>query len=567
MSEDIMTSRIKTPFKFSDVFPVALFVLCWGWLIWLTYYTAGHILDADASNVLVLSNFLSQNNAIVSTGWRYYTEIHVFNMPLVYSFYFHFFKSWHLVRFFGTVTLQAILVLSYGWLCRQAKISRNTFFYSATVLLLPASVTYARIVLLHGYYAFHISLGFLLIGLIMKLAGNQPKKALSFGLMIAIFALLSVLTGMNGMRMLYISLAPALLITAYLYLRSASFHQISISAQMKPKERFKALEQSLRKTAQGRGLLFAIVGVICNGLGIVINLFVLRKFFGFSTYYSLQTIAPAPGALNEQINDLLNLFGYRNGAKVFSLEGICSLLAVLGLLFAVGFSVWYLLRKSDNEPYSKRLSTTIFLSALILETLVFLITGNYFIHYYTPVYVFVVLLIAFLLEEFPNRAIRLPRICASVMIAGFLLSGVVTTNFLVNQPDGYATRYEGLSYSNIDQVKQIKPAAAYLSEHGYTFGYAYYWDSSIVTELTDGKVEVCAIVEPPKITYSFANTKKALWETSYHQGKTFLLLTKDDTSWQEYPILAGGTEIYADDYYRIIEYPAPIPFERSEFSE
>ena len=562
-----MTSKLKAPVKFSAVFPIALFVLCWCWLIWLTYYTSGHILDADASNVLVLSNFLSQQNAIVSTGWRYYTEIHVFNMPLVYSFFFHFFKSWQLVRFFGTVTLQAILVLSYWWLCRQAKVSRNTFFYTATVLLLPASVTYARIVLLHGHYAFHISLAFLIIGLILKLATNRPNKNRINGLLMAVFALLCVLTGMNGMRMLYISLAPALFVTAYLYLRSAAFHQIAISQRMNPKDRMKALEQSLRNTTQGRGLLFAIVGTICNGLGIGINLFVLRKFFGFSTYYSMQTIAPAPGALNEQINDLLNLFGYRNGAKVFSLEGVCSLLAVLGFIFAVGFSLWYLFSKSDDESYSKRLSTTIFFGALLIESLVFLITGNYFIHYYTPVYVFVALLIAFLLDEFPNRAIRLPRICAGVMIMSFLLSGAVTTNYLVNQPEGYATRYEGLAYSNINQVKQIKPAAMYLADHGYTYGYAYYWDSSIVTELTDGKVEVCAIVEPPNITYSFANTKKAFWDVNYHQGKTFLLLEKDDTSWQEYPILAGGTQVYADDYYKIIEYPSPIAFERSSFSE
>ena len=562
-----MTSKLKAPVKFSAVFPIALFVLCWGWLIWLTYYTSGHILDADASNVLVLSNFLSQQNAIVSTGWRYYTEIHVFNMPLVYSFFFHFFKSWHLVRFFGTVTLQAILVLSYWWLCRQAKVSRNTFFYTATVLLLPASVTYARIVLLHGHYAFHISLAFLIIGLILKLATNRPNKSLINGLLMAVFALLCVLTGMNGMRMLYISLAPAFFVTAYLYLRSAAFHQIAISQRMNPKDRMKALVQSLRNTTQGRGLLFAIVGTICNGLGIGINLFVLRKFFGFSTYYSMQTIAPAPGALNEQINDLLNLFGYRNGAKVFSLEGVCSLLAVLGFIFAVGFSLWYLFSKSDDESYSKRLSTTIFFGALLIESLVFLITGNYFIHYYTPVYVFVALLIAFLLDEFPNRAIRLPRICAGVMIMSFLLSGAVTTNYLVNQPEGYATRYEGLAYSNINQVKQIKPAAMYLADHGYTYGYAYYWDSSIVTELTDGKVEVCAIVEPPNITYSFANTKKAFWDINYHQGKTFLLLEKDDTSWQEYPILAGGTQVYTDDYYKIIEYPSPIAFERSSFSE
>jgi hypothetical protein len=107
----------------------------------------------------------------------------------------------------------------------------------------------------------------------------------------------------------------------------------------------------------------------------------------------------------------------------------------------------------------------------------------------------------------------------------------------------------------------------YLLNNGYTFGYAYYWDSSIVTELTNGEIEVCAIVEPPEITYSYANTKIAFWDVNYHKGKTFFLFESSCTDWINYPILQGGTEVYSDEFYRIIEYSAPIAFELSRFAD
>lgn len=560
-------SRQKHPIKFSDVFPIALFAFTWVCLMGLTYYAAGNILDADASNVLVMSNFLAQNNAIASTGWRYYTELHVLNMQLVYSFFFHLFTSWRLVRFFGAVTLQAIFVASYGFLCKQAKISRNAFFYSATMLLLPASVTYARIVLFHAHYTFHIALAFILIGLLLQLTKDSYKSKYTKWIALILYVLVGFLSGTNGMRQLYISLAPACLVCIYLYLRSEGFRAILQREKGSGDDVRRAFFRTFRTTPEGRGVWYVLIGTFANVVGIATNLFVLRKFFGFSTYYSMKTIVPTSGELVEKLNDFINLLGYRADAKLFSVEGVGSLLSILAFLLIFGFSIWYLTRAKKSGDYSKRVISVFLLGAFVFQTLVFLITANYYIHYYTPVYVYIALLIALMIDEFPDRAVRLPRICAGVLMVSFLVGGFITTNFLVNRPSNYATKYEGLVYSNIDQVKQIKPATQYLKDNGYTFGYTYYWDSSVITELTDGVVEVCAIVETPDLTYSYANTKKAFWDINYHSGKTFFLVPADNTDAETYPIFAGGMLVYSDEYYKIYEYPAPIPFEISKFAD
>ena len=495
-----MTKKRKFSTLFFDVLPVVAFAGVWVWLIALTYYTAGNILDADASNVLVLSNFLAQSNAIASTGWRYFTELHILNMQIVYSFFFHLFDSWRLVRVFGAVTLQLIFIASYWYLCRQMKVSLKAFFYSAAFLLLPVSVTYTRIVLTHAHYTFHISLAFLLVGLVLKLSSGEFRSKVGKALALIMYALLAFLSGTNGMRQFYISLAPACIACLFWFARSSEVKNL-LHADIADKAAVKRdFFRSLKTTREGRGVLYVLGGTIVNFLGIATNLFVLRKFFGFSTYYSMQTLAPKAGTLNEKLSDFLNLLGYRNGAKLFSAEGTASLLAIAIFLAVAGFSVWYLLDAKKRQTYPKRLTSAMFASAVLFQTLVFVITENYFIHYYTPVYIYIALLLALMIDEFPQRAVRLPRVIAALMMAGFVLSGLITTNYLVNRPVGGATRYEGLVYSNIDQVDEIRPAAEYLKSHGYTYGYAYYWDSSIVTELTDGMVEICAVEEPPEMT-------------------------------------------------------------------
>lgn len=562
-----MTKKHNLYSAVSNIFPVVFFAGIWIMLIGLTYYTAGNILDADASNVLVLSNFLAQNNAIASTGWRYFTELHILNMQIVYAFYFHLFESWRLVRVFGAVTLQLIFVCSYWYLFRQAKISTKAFFYSAAFLLIPVSVTYTRIVLVHAHYTFHISLAFLLIGLMIKLSRGEFRAKGYRVLALVVYGVLPLLSGANGMRQFYISIAPACFVSLYWYIRSNEMKSL-LSAEGRDRAELKQdFLRSLTGTQEGRSVLYAFGGAIVNMVGIATNLFVLRKFFGFSTYYSMQTFAPKTGAFNGLLNDFLNLLGYRDGAKLFSVEGVASLFAVASLVVILAYSVWYLFRAGQMLSSGKRIVAIMFIGALLFQSLVFLITENYYIHYYTPVYVYLALIFALMIDDLPQRNIRIPRIFAGLMMFGFIVSGFITTNYLVNRPEQYATKYEGLTYNNIDQVDQIRPAAEYLKEHGYTYGYSYYWDSSIVTELTDGAVEVCAVVEPPDITYSYANTKKAFWDINYHSGKTFFLFHTDSTDAETYTILSGGKEVYRDAYYKIYEYPAPISFERSPFSD
>lgn len=570
-----MPSKRKS--SFADVFPVALFICCWIWTILLTIYFAGNILDADASSNLVLSHFLAEENAVLSTGWRYYTELFAFNLPLVYSFFFRLFDNWMLVRILGAVTLQLIMLLSYLFLYRQTGLSKRGFFYSAAILLTPVSVAYTRIVLCHCHYTFHISLMFFLLALFLKivastqLRGNMPlhtkQRDRKLLLLLCVYLTFCVVASLNGIRQLLITSAPSALIALYLLLRSKSFRLAANAPRQTNGKPLPCLKRLLQTCAESRALLLAILGSFFSVCGVAICMFYLRKIYSFQTFSNTGVCLPGLTNLNVLVNFLLNLFGFRNGARVFSEEGVCSLLSLVAFLLAMGSSIWYLKRAKDAPRYGKAFGSLLFLGAFVAETAIFLISGFYALHYYTPVLVFLPLLCAALWDEFPHRAIRLPRIVVCLIAAAFLVNGAVTTNFIVRTPANYVTNYDGLSYNNIHLVKQIRPAATFLAENGYTFGYSLYWDSSVVTELTDGQVEIAAVIEPPVDTFSYAHAKPAMWDDDYHTGKTFVLLPRDELeTYETWERLQGGLEVYSDEYYIIWEYPSSISFPIHEWA-
>jgi len=159
-----------------------------------TYHVTGTFLDSDASSELVLAKQLSETGKILSRDWFYSTELRVLNTQLVYAPMFLVFSDWHLVRFSSALILQTIYILSYGFMLHQAGFKKSDFYISASLLLLPVSVTYGRIMLYHCYYIPHITLSFFMIGLFLgftadNVATFSVKKCLRLGLLSAVVSL------------------------------------------------------------------------------------------------------------------------------------------------------------------------------------------------------------------------------------------------------------------------------------------------------------------------------------------------------------------------------------------
>ena len=179
-----------------------------------------------------------------------------------------------------------------------------------------------------------------------------------------------------------------------------------------------------------------------------------------------------------------------------------------------------------------------FVTAFVLNTFVFLFTTSTIVaRYYITVFLFVLplLCIYFTYEELP-----LDRLLLTLLLCGAL--GLTTAKCVY-------------SFADKDKNQDRRPVAAFLEEQGYTFGYASYWNGNILTELTDGKVEVANIHEIDRMDPFTWSSPVKYYREGYHQGKTFLLLTDQEA--EEYarvPAVAAGRVVYEEQGYVVLHY-------------
>ncbi len=97
--------------------------------------------------------------------------------------------------------------------------------------------------------------------------------------------------------------------------------------------------------------------------------------------------------------------------------------------------------------------------------------------------------------------------------------------------------------------------AAFLEEKGFEFGFATYWNANIMTELTDGRVEIANIQDPESLEYFKWSSPVKYYQEDYHQGPVFLLLTTEEaTEYGKAKVLRAGEKLYEDDHYVVYLY-------------
>jgi len=76
-----------------------------------------------------------------------------------------------------------------------------------------------------------------------------------------------------------------------------------------------------------------------------------------------------------------------------------------------------------------------------------------------------------------------------------------------------------------------------------------------MTEFSDGDIEVAQIADFPSVTYFRWSSPTRYYEEGYHEGKSFLLLTREEyESYKEHPYVQAGERVYQDLEYIIFHY-------------
>ena len=463
-----------------------------------TWIVSGTLFDSDTSSELILGEKLAREGGILSETWAYSTELQVIDCQIVYALLFRVCGDWFLVRFWGAVLMQAMMLGAFGFMARQARIPLNRFCLAGAAMLLPFSVAWGRIVLYHNYYAFHMIMANLTVGCYLgalrRTRQENAWKRWPLWVFAGCLALVSFLAGLEGVRQMMVCTVPLL---------AAAVLTAMGSERGNPPERRSLLRQAWP------GLALGAASFACSGMGYLVNLSAFAGKYSYTDYSGQYVTLRGSDQLETIVRSFLSTLGFHDQTNLFTLHGI---LGITGLLIWVAalLLAFHTLRHSEDDE--ARFLSIFMLMTHTVMVFVFMLLAleDYQVDlYFLPVTFWILPMLA-KADLRPDSGV--PEAKGRPGFPGLLLAGdaklsvhgligtLVLIMFLVNgmyytlffrDPKTYGKEitYDGLRYTDTDNVAAMRPVAEYLREQGYTLLYASYWDAAVITELTDGQVK------------------------------------------------------------------------------
>lgn len=442
------------------------------------YSTSEHLLDSDSSAELVLAHHLHETGGLLSEDWFYSTEIRAVYTQLVFAPLFGVFEDWHMVRFVGTMILHAIYIAGYGYMAYQAGMKRRAFWIGASLLLMPISVAYGRIVLYQVSYLLCMAFGFWMAGLLLAaMKALKEQSRLRLGVYFILLAALSFLSSLNGYRQLAITHAPLLLMGAvWLY---------------QAKDRKAGME------AFGMLVLIGAASAAA-GAGMLVNI-KLQDAFSFRDYSGLHLAVIDGDGLMDMVFGLFHQFGYRRDIPLITRMGLASVLALVVGCYCLLYSVRTVAVRPQRQDVGERMMEWMLPCALCVVALIFVFTrqNTYAELYFLPYSVWFIPLLSLIATTAPDRlgkeAAKLPVWITGKKLVACALIGVCFINGLFNMQSftnirGFNQPYEALKMRQPEYTIYLTDVVDYLVDEGYDLGHCEFWDSHVITEMSDGKL-------------------------------------------------------------------------------
>ena len=508
----------KTGSVLFQAFSILLLLICIFGALYFIRMRNDYTLDSDEASNMVLGKLLAEEGSILSKNWYYATELKLLNNNLFIQFFFLFSNSWHRVRMLATGCMFLLLAVTYFGMSRACKFGKYAAL-TAAVLFIPFSGEYFYICLKGIFYTLSIQIIFLVLMLAeyyLQASGWKAKCLLLFSFLTALLA------GMGGPRLALVLYLPLLTAAAI----------ILFSGKSMPNAK--------------KWLVFTGVSFFGNAAGVAANTFILPNYYHYDSYGSEYFQFPDFSRLESVLNGFLTTYGYETG-KIFSTallrNGVC--MVWIGLtLWAV---IYALKRRQEVRPEYFRFA--VFTAcAFGIFVLFYLFSASFF----NPRYNLTTIILSF-----PVIAMFLEQSEWPKKISAALLSVLVLL-----------TAVSGLVYYkehwNIDDNWELRKIAGQLVSEGYHNGYSSFWRSNILTEFSNGELELWDLYSS---TYDTAFYKvhdidqMEPWmqaishDTTHPEGKVFILFTAPEAiynNWAEN--LRPEDEVYRSYEYVVYGY-------------
>ncbi len=463
------------------------------------------ILSSDFAVELVLARHLNEEHTFVSTTWAYSTWVRIFDVVLIRKLVFAIigYGNWLLSRVVTNLIMMILLTVSYIYTAKAAGF-RRMGLWTAAALCWPFGVWYVLNVLYGGfYYSFMINY-ILSIGLIIKLSGSDKDedKRSRTAIRIAALVILALISGCDGVRGLMCFCCPLVVGSViYTVLNDASGN----TADRKKCFRF-------------TGYTLLVFAVSC--FGYLINKFVLPTKFSFSANYGTDPlwIKLDLSKILATYADYLQLLGYRTGVNIMSKMGVINFLAItLAALYIV--SLVRLCRNFKTLSFAHRIITIYNVSFGIFLSVIYMVSDwAYNESYWVPLLPFV--FITLQAEYDSDPLLKKDSLFGTKVIAALFVVCILGVS--------YSTYLSPYNWAHNNSDSHMNPVASWLDTNGYECGYATFWNSSIVEELTNGDVRMYSV-------HTIAeNSNPGLWLDVLNTpqdasvGKAFVLIGYDE---------------------------------------
>ncbi|MCM1100596.1 MAG: hypothetical protein NC079_11195 [Clostridium sp.] len=522
-----MRARIA---KYSPYIILGLSILL---LVCLNILCHDHWLDSDMAAEMIFSRQLAESGHFFATAdWYYSTEFRFLYTHWIMGPLFRICANWHVIRAVTNLLSYALVLGAYYYCMKPLKVRRGLVIMSSALLLLPFSETMMTHMAMGNTYLFHVAIAYCFFGLYLRLTGVVKGNRI---VRIIFYMALALVCGVSGVRYLLALQCPLVLAGLFYLLRSAEF---DLFRQNLTAENGAARMRELARCPAMKYFGYALLGLAGSAAGYAVNVLYVSREYVFQTYDSTNFIAVYQGVFFERLQNalgsLLMLFGYIPERSVLSLRGMVTLAAfgILGILA-------YCAVRAGRESRGQRLFVSLFLaSALCLNLFVFVFTTSTMVpRYYITIFIFVLPMLCFYYEKEERYW---DRLAVSVLLGACMLLAVGKTV---------------LSYVSTDKNEDRRRVAAFLEEGGYSFGYASYWNANIITELTDGAVEIANVGDAENLEYFKWSSPMKYYEEGYPKGEVFLLLTAEEIAdAADAESVAAGRVVYEDDAYTVLVY-------------
>ena len=522
--------------------PVIIFIFMLFFFVYTAYHFSFHISDSDFASEMVLGKHLADENRLVSTDWFYSSEIRYFNVNLVIAPMFKIFSDWRIVHFASACIIQALLLLSFLYLSRKIGLNANAYLLSASLMMLPISVFYGRLIIYQFYYAPSSIYGFLIVGLYLSFVNNAEKRSKpAHYLCFAGLMTLPLLTAFNGPRQITGTILPIFL--------------TAIVSNISP---------ILGNTSKQQWYRIAIAGLMCisSVIGFLIYHFVLNLSYSVYTFTNANIQIADPEGMRSILIGYLSQFGFQEGRPLFSLEGILSIASAFAAVVFFVVGLLNLTLKKRQHHYPSDFTNALYPIAMLIVVVLFLISPRYdnYLSYFLPAFIWIFPVIGILFNRpfIPLKNLTAKRILIYTACLCMFANGIFYNIYYVH-PEGKHVMYDRIGELPIDTRQRLTGAIEYIEDNEYEVGYGSFWNANIVTEITNGRIPMITLADnSPASTYTYFDwlTNKETREKSFTEDKlTFILLDNDQVDYfSESGLSYYAISVYEDEYYTIYEF-------------